>query len=148
MRISDWSSDVCSSDLPGADPDDRVPGEDVGNPLRGVDAATGTRRAHRRGARRAVAGRGRFFAEDVPGPPPPRLTLRPGRTIVAASSTEGDTWPATPAAPSTAPPMAARAGVAGPASIARRSATCGRRRASPASTAGWARCSTDDTTAE
>src|SRR3546814_10013086 len=34
MRISDWSSDVCSSDLSGRDPEDEGPGGEVRRPAR------------------------------------------------------------------------------------------------------------------
>src|SRR3546814_5132754 len=51
MRISDWSSDVCSSDLQGLDADARMPLE------QGVDADAEHRAHHVRGERFAHADR-------------------------------------------------------------------------------------------
>src|SRR3546814_16643782 len=59
MRISDWSSDVCSSDLDRPRPDDRVPGSRA-------DHADQRGGARRRRDRAAISGN-RTFAEIMFG---------------------------------------------------------------------------------
>src|SRR3546814_7355039 len=74
MRISDWSSDVCSSDLPPRSRLARAQRSDAGEPRRQRRPAQ-CRRLHGRGRRRPLwrrsgAGRGRGAAVPPPRPPP------------------------------------------------------------------------------
>src|SRR3546814_9299359 len=76
MRISDWSSDVCSSDLPGQPQREPHPGHgDVEGPERDLSVEeavaeaieqVGQERAHREGEEHAEADQDVQGAEDAP----------------------------------------------------------------------------------
>src|SRR3546814_17880047 len=80
MRISDWSSDVCSSDLPAGTDSARAGEIDVGHPLRfgSVDAHRGCETAVRRDARnQGVPEQRSFPLAEAAHPAPREEQIRP-----------------------------------------------------------------------
>src|SRR3546814_15114586 len=78
MRISDWSSDVCSSDL-------LLPGTDAGVP----DGGAGGVAPECPGPRPSCGGR---MAGDVPEGAPVRAEARPMSSFVAATNGAARVW--------------------------------------------------------